>query len=173
MRSTPFARFIRLARFVVVGGFVVAAATAARAQIVKPKLELTPVVEAQSVHAGGSVKLALKIRLPQTVHVQSDKPRNPSLIPTVLKIDAPAGVTVGKITYPAPRDLTQAGQKEPLAVFGPDFTISVDLKLADDAAAGELIVPAHLRYQACDEAVCYPPAKADAQWTLHVAPGKD
>jgi hypothetical protein len=31
-------------------------------------------------------------------------------------------------------------------------------------------VPAHLKYQACDEAVCYPPAKADAQWTLAVKP---
>src|SRR5581483_5050607 len=107
------------------GGLFVAAATLTHAQIVKPKLELTPVVEPASAHAGGSVKATLKVHLPENVHVQSDKPRDPSLIPTVLKIDAPAGVTVGKITFPAPRDLTQAGQSQPLAVFGPDFTISV------------------------------------------------
>ncbi len=150
------------------GGLFVSAAALTHAQIVKPKLELTPAVEPASAHAGGSVKATLKVHLPDNVHVQSDKPRDPSLIPTVLKIDAPAGVTVGKITFPAPRDLTQAGQSQPLAVFGPDFTISVDLTLAANAAAGELKVPAHLRYQACDASVCYPPAKVDAEWTLHV-----
>jgi thiol:disulfide interchange protein DsbD len=161
-----------ISRKILISALIASAAATAQAQIVKPKLELTPSVAATSVPPGSSVKASLKVHLPQNVHVQSDKPRNPAFIPTVLKVDAPAGVTVGKITFPPARDLTQAGQSEPLAVFGPDFTIDVELKLAPDAAAGDLQVPAHLRYQACDEAVCYPPSKADTQWTLHVASSK-
>ncbi len=136
----------------------------------KPKADLTPTVVTPAVKAGAPVHVALKVKLPADVHVQSAKPRDPSLISTVLTIDAPAGVTIGKIRYPAPRDLKQQGQEKPLAVFGPEFTIDVDLMLAKTAAAGDLIVPGHLRYQACNESVCFPPARADAQWTLAVKP---
>jgi DsbC/DsbD-like thiol-disulfide interchange protein len=155
-----------------VAGLVIAAAAASTtsAQIVRPKAELTPSVVTTTVKAGAPVHVALKVKLPGDVHVQSDKPRDPSLIPTVLTIDVPTGVTVGKIRYPAPRDLKQEGQKQPLAVFGPEFTIDVDLTLAASAAAGDLVVPAHLKYQACNESVCFPPAKADAQWTLAIKP---
>ena len=157
------------ARVRVAGLIVAATAVGVSAQIVRPKAELTPSVVTPAVKAGAPVHVALKVKLPGDVHVQSDKPRDPSLIPTVLTIDAPAGVTLGKIRYPAPRDLKQEGQKLPLAVFGPEFTIDVDLTL-EKTAAGDLVVPAHLKYQACNESVCFPPAKADAQWTLTVKP---
>jgi DsbC/DsbD-like thiol-disulfide interchange protein len=147
-----------------------AAAASVHAQHVRPKAELTASVTTTTIRGGEPVRVALKVKLPAAVHVQSDKPRDPALIPTVLTIDAPAGVTVSKIHYPAARDLKQQGQPQPLAVFGPEFTIDIDLTLAKDAAAGDLVVPAHLKYQACDEAVCYPPAKADAQWTLTIKP---
>jgi hypothetical protein len=169
MPNTNMSNMRSIQRVLIAGGLFVIAVALANAQIVKPKLELKPVVDTASIHPSSTVKVSLKIHLPDNVHVQSDKPRNPAFIPTVLKVDTPAGVTLGKITYPPARDLTQQGQQEPLAVFGPDFTIDVELKLAADAAAGDLQVPAHLRYQACDESVCYPPAKADTQWTLHVA----
>jgi DsbC/DsbD-like thiol-disulfide interchange protein len=152
-----------LVTLLAIGGGVISAQ-----QRVRPKAELTPSVETAAVHAGAPARVALKVKLPASVHVQSDKPRDPALIPTVLTIDAPAGVTVGKIQYPAARDMKQGDQT--LAVFGPEFTITIDLTLAKGAAAGDLVVPAHLKYQACDEAVCYPPAKADAQWTLAVKP---
>jgi DsbC/DsbD-like thiol-disulfide interchange protein len=158
------------ARVRVASLIVAATAVGVSAQIVRPKAELTPSVVTSTVKAGAPVHVALKVKLPGDVHVQSDKPRDPSLIPTVLTIDAPAGVTLGKIHYPAPRDLKQEGQKLPLAVFGPEFTIDVDLTLEKSAAAGDLVVPAHLKYQACNESVCFPPAKADAQWTLAVKP---
>jgi len=158
------------ARVRVASLIVAATAVGVSAQIVRPKAELTPSVVTPTVKAGAPVHVALKVKLPGDVHVQSDKPRDPSLIPTVLTIDAPAGVTLGKIRYPSPRDLKQEGQKLPLAVFGPEFTIDVDLTLEKSATAGDLVVPAHLKYQACNESVCFPPAKADAQWTLTVKP---
>lgn len=155
------------------GGAVLVAAlvsgsAVASAQIARPKAAITPTVAQASVRPGERVRLSLDVKLPDTVHVQADKPRDPSLIPTALTVTPPAGVTVTKITYPAASDLRQAGQKEPLAVFGHAFTITVDAELAANAAPGDLIIPARLRYQACDEAMCYPPAKADAQWTVKV-----
>src|SRR5207247_7680419 len=50
------------------------------------------------------------------------------------------------------------------------FAIGAVLSLPKNQPAGDLVVPAKLRYQACDANLCYPPATADAQWTIHVDP---
>jgi thioredoxin:protein disulfide reductase len=140
----------------------------ARAQLVRPKATVAPVVETAGVQAGGSVRVALRVSLPDGFHVQSNKPRDPSLIPTVLSVDPPAGVSGDEVVYPPSSDLNQVGQSQPLAVFERDFAIGVQLKVSAGTAAGEVMVPVHLRYQACDANLCYPPATADAQWPLHV-----
>ena len=153
----------------VVAAFV-AMPQAVPAQTWRPRAEVTPVVETASVRPGETMRLSLKVRLPEHVHVQAHEPRDPSLIPTVLTVEAPPGITVEAITYPPPTELTQAGRRDTLAVLGPDFAIDVRLTVAATAAAGDLAVPAVLRYQACNDAVCFPPARATATWTVHVQP---
>jgi thioredoxin:protein disulfide reductase len=148
---------------------VLCAASAASAQG-RPRAELTPVGERPTAAAGAKVRLALKVDLPEGLHTQSDKPRDPTFIPTVLTVDAPAGVTVEEIVYPPASELTQAGLPEPLVVFGEHFAIGVALSLASSVPAGNLVVPAVLRYQACDANLCYSPVNAKLQWTLPVAP---
>jgi thiol:disulfide interchange protein len=129
---------------------------------------VVPVVESDRVHAGTQVRAALQVSLPEGLHVQSNAPRDPSLIPTKLTIEPPAGITVDEPVYPPSTDLKQVGQDQPLAVFEREFAIGVHLALAPGLPAGDLSIPLHLRYQACDATVCYPPATADAQWSLQV-----
>jgi DsbC/DsbD-like thiol-disulfide interchange protein len=153
-----------------VGLFVLVAHLAA-AQTKPPRAEVTPIVQAAPVEAGSNVTVTLKVRLPAEFHVQSDKPpRDPFLIPTALTVKPPTGIVVDRLVYPKPTDLAQAGRKEPLAVFGGEFTIDVRLSIAPEVAVGAIILPAQLRYQACDDKVCYAPARADVQWTLRIVP---
>src|SRR5881396_146914 len=140
------------------------------AQLRRPRAELTPLAESDSARAGGPLRLALQVSLPAGLHTQSNKPRDPLLIPTVLTIDPPPGVTVNEIVWPPSTNFTVAGQDQPLAVFEHEFPIGVGVTLASTVAAGELVVPAHLRYQACNAELCFPPATTDAQWTLRVVP---
>jgi thiol:disulfide interchange protein DsbD len=139
------------------------------AQLRRPRAELKPLAESDGVRAG-PLRLALHVSLPEGLHTQSNKPRDPLLIPTVLTIDAPPGVTVDEIVWPPSTDFTVAGQDQPLAVFEHEFPIGVGVTLASTVAAGELVVPAQLRYQACNSELCFPPATTDAQWTLRVVP---
>src|SRR5919108_1930494 len=141
---------------------------AASGQLRGIKAEVTPLV-AGDAPIGGSVKAAVQVRLPETLHVQSNKPRDPSLIPTVLTIDAPAGVRVTELVFPKPRDLAQQGQEQPLAVFDHEFAIGVALDI-DEVKPGELVIPARLRYQACDDKMCFPPSTGQFAWTLRVVP---
>jgi cytochrome c biogenesis protein CcdA len=149
---------------------LVSTADVGRAQLRPVKADVTPIVESDAVHAGASVRAALQVRLPEGLHVQSNKPRDPSLIPTVVTVDAPAGVSVGEIVFPAPTDLNQVGQPQPLAVFEQEFAIGVRFVIDGNVPPGELEVPARLRYQACDENICYIPASADVRWKLRVVP---
>jgi len=140
------------------------------AQFRGPKAELTPIAESDGVHAGSKVRAALLVKLPETLHVQSNKPRDPSLIPTVLSVDAPAGVRVTELVFPQARDLAQEGQSEPLAVFDHEFAIGVMLEIDPQVQPGEVSVPARLRYQACDDKMCFPPSTGQFSWTLRVVP---
>lgn len=148
---------------------VLCAGREAAGQVGRPKADVTPVVE-RAVHAGDKARLALKVSLPEGLHTQSDKPRDPTLIPTVLTIDAPAGVTVDEIVFPKATDLKQAGSDQPLAVFEQVFAIGAQVSIAASVPAGDVVVPATLRYQACDANICYAPTQAKVQWTLKVVP---
>lgn len=146
------------------------ATTFPSAQPQRPQATLTPVVVSKEIVAGGEARLDLQVVLPPNVHVQANELTDPFFIPTVLTIDAPKGISVQEIVYPPSETLKQAGVSEPLVVFGSKFVLRVRLKLSGDVSAGELSVPGRLRYQACDETQCYPPARADATWTVRVAP---
>ena len=131
---------------------------------------LTPLVERDGVAGGQTIRAALQVALPEGFHVQSNEPRDPTLIPTVLTVTPPEGVTVTEIVFPNPVDLKQLGIDQPLAVFERVFPIGVQFTVARTAARGELVVPAHLRYQACNDTTCFAPRTADVEWRLRIAP---
>ncbi len=141
----------------------------ARAQLRRPRAEVTPLVERPAVRAGERARVALKVSLPEGLHTQSNKPRDPLLIPTELVIEAPAGIAAEEIVWPPSTDFAQAGQEKPLAVFEHEFAIGVELSIAP-TASGDVEVPAKLRYQACDANLCYPPQTAPVVWRFHIVP---
>lgn len=150
-----------------VAGIVVASA-AVSGQPTRPTATLSAVAERERIEPGDSIRLALLVTLPEGLHVQSNAPRDPSLIATALTVEAPAGAKLVETVYPRASDLAQAGQT--LAVFEHEFVVGVRLALSGTLPLEDLTVPARLRYQACDERVCYTPATARVAWTIHVGP---
>lgn len=146
-----------------------AAAASVHGQLRRPEAVLTPLVEQPVSRVGQTVRLALKVSLPEGLHTQSNAPRDPMLIPTVLTVDAPAGVTVSEIVYPKAVDFRQEGQEQLLSVFDREFAIGVQVVVGPGGAAA--VVPARLRYQACNDVMCFAPATAEFSWTLTAAGG--
>jgi thiol:disulfide interchange protein len=146
---------------------LVVAPALAFAQFRGPRAELTTLVESEG-RPGASVRAALQVRLPQDLHVQSDAPRDPSLIATVLTFDPPAGIRATEIVFPKPTDLEQAGQSQPLAVFPNEFAIGVQFEIPNDAPVGTVSIPGRVRYQACNDTLCFPPVTDNVQWTVPV-----
>jgi thiol:disulfide interchange protein DsbD len=154
----------------VLGVALLLSATVAQAQLRRIPADVAPVLEADGVHAGDVIRGALTVSLPPGFHVQSNKPRDPSLIATELTIDAPDGVSVKEVVFPTPGNLKLQGADQPLAVFAERFAIGVQFALAPGISQGPIKVPARLRYQACNDTTCFAPANATAEWTLNVVP---
>ncbi len=154
--------------FLILLGLIAVAAAPASAQLRRIPAEVTTIVESDGVRAGSTVRSALQVSLPEGFHVQSNKPRDPLLIPTELTIDAPQGVRVVELVFPDASDFKQEGLDEPLLVFDREFVIGVQFALDAGIPPGELVVPGRLRYQACDDTMCFAPSSAPVQWTLGV-----
>jgi cytochrome c biogenesis protein CcdA/thiol-disulfide isomerase/thioredoxin len=162
-----------LRRHLVSAAAVVVAVPILAAQEIRPPAPatLTPLLEHDGVRAGSQTRAALQISLPSDppgLHTNSNKPRDPNLIPIELTLDPPAGISVVEIVFPEPTDIQQAGADQPLSVFERDFTIGLVLDVPAGIAAGEVLVPANLRYQACDDKQCYFPVRLKTGWTLRV-----
>jgi len=140
------------------------------AQLRGVKAEFATDVEGEA-RAGGRVRGLLRVSVPEGYHLQSNAPRDPSLIPTTLTFSPLPGIQAAEVVFPQATDFTLQGQGEPLAVFERQFVIGVEFAVAKDAARGEIEVPARFRYQACDDKLCFAPVTTEVRWTLRVGTG--
>jgi hypothetical protein len=145
----------------------IVAGVVASAQV-RPKATIDAVLDANGVHPGDAARVAVRVNLPDGVHVQSDAPRDPLLVGTDVTAQAPPGVTVADTAYPPATDFAQAGQPVPLAVFEQRFVVGLKLAVAPDAAPGDVVVPIRVRYQACNATTCFAPAREQVSVTLRV-----
>lgn len=110
--------------------------------------------EQVSISAGKPSPVALHFRIKENLHINSHKPREQYLIPTVFSIPDSSGVRLTGASYPPGTDFTlPVDPSEKLLVYSGEFTI--DAKIV--ATPGDHLVEAKLRYQACDQNACMPP----------------
>ena len=136
-----------------------------------PKVPIVTATPPQpvAVAPGGSVQVELRFRVTPGYHINSNQPRSEFLIPTRLKLSPPAGFTPGSMVYPPGTDLTFAfSPKEKLSVYSGDFTVRAELRALASAPAGSYKVPGELRFQACNDRACFPPAKLPVEFEVTV-----
>ena len=107
---------------------------------------------------GAVVKVLVRVKLEKGFHVHSNKPSENNYIPTVITLEAPPGIKAGEIVYPKGKSLKVEGIEIPLSVYEGEFEIIVPLGLSAQAKL-PAVIPAILRYQACQGAHCYPPQR--------------
>ena len=122
--------------------------------LVKPDAVEYLYPEQISIPAGKASPVELHFRIKQNLHINSHKPREQYLIPTVFSIPDSSGVRLTAAAYPAGTDFTlPADPDEKLLVYTGEFTIRTKIV----APQGNHLVQAKLRYQACDQNACMPP----------------
>jgi hypothetical protein len=111
----------------------------------------------------------LHFRVPDGFHVNSNTPKADYLIPTSLKLDPPTDIMIGKIIYPAGQETSfPFSPDEKLSVYGGDFTVSVGVRPLATVLPGTYSVRGQLKYQACDNASCYPPKQLPVEFVVKI-----
>jgi hypothetical protein len=111
----------------------------------------------------------LNFRVPAGYHINSNTPKSEFLIPTALKMDLPTDIILGKIEYPAGEDRSfPFSPDEKLSVYSGEFTIALGVHPLHSVVPGKYVMHGVLRYQACDNAACYPPKNLPVSFEVKV-----
>ena len=113
-----------------------------------------------SIAAGKSTTATLRFRVADGYHINSNKPKSELLIPTELKLEAPAGVRLGAVSYPEGSEFALSfDPTEKLSVYSGEFVVTAKLNALRGARAGSYPLNGVLSYQACNDRACFPPKK--------------
>ena len=117
--------------------------------------------EESVVEAGKPEVIELQFRVDEGFHINSHTPPDALLIATSFKVDPGDGVKVLGEEYPkgAAFKLGQGADAELLDVYQGVFRV----RLRVVAAKGAQTLAGTLRYQACDNAACFPPRSLPVQ----------
>jgi len=128
-------------------------------------LTLAASSSAPSAAPGAKVSLFVDVMPNPGIHVYA--PGAKDFQPIALQLSPIAGISAGKVLYPKSEMMTFADEQVP--VFQKPFRLAEEVTLARSAKPGTtLAISGILRYQACDDAVCFIPASAPVRWTIAV-----
>src|SRR5277367_1577870 len=151
-----------------VGLFFLIAGTAFAQSGKAPSVTIAPVPLVTAPRAAQTM-VDLDFRVARGFHVNSNAPKSEYLIPTALKMDLPTDIILGKIAYPEGQELTfPFSPDEKLSVYTGDFTIAVAVHPLLSVTPGKYVMHGVLRYQACDNAQCFPPKTVPVSFDVKV-----
>ena len=155
-------RFKNYSKFLL---FVLTAASLVGQMAPQMKIEPQPTVK---VKRGTPATVTLKVSLPAGFHANSNKPTDPNLIPLALKWTG-GPLQEGVTTYPKP-SLEEygftAGKK--ISVVEGAFDLVTKFKVPASAATGPAAQTGTLRFQACNDRMCFPPKTVPVNVTVSV-----
>jgi hypothetical protein len=136
-----------------------------------PSVTLAP-IDPVTVTRGKGAAVSLHFRVAPGFHINSNTPKSEFLIPTALKMDAPTDIALTRTSYPAGKDMAfPFAPNEPLNVYSGDFTVTMMVRPLHTVQAGKYAIHGDLKYQACDNAACYPPKHLPVEFEVKVLKG--
>ena len=125
-----------------------------------------------SVVAGGRAEALVTLEIAPGWHVNANPSSPDYLIPTTMTLTGAAGITSGRVTYPAGEHVRLGFDENPLSVYSSQVTLKVALVAARTAVNGVLRLTGHVRFQPCDDEVCLAPASVPFTLEVTVTGGR-
>jgi thiol:disulfide interchange protein DsbD len=159
-----------LMKILIAAALALSSVTGAAAQESKKETKHLTVATSASPEAvapGKRVSLAVDVAPKEKMHVYS--PGQDGYIGITLTLEANPSFTASKVKYPAGEKIYMPLLKETQLVYGKPFRIAQDVVVRPAAGAASMTIKGTLRYQACDDTICYLPTNVPVSWTLKVA----
>ena len=123
-----------------------------------PAVSVRALAPAEPLAPGKPANLTVELTIASPYHINSDRPLEDFLIPTTLEFEPHSRVTFGKPVFPAAPEIKLPFSETPMSVYEGIVRISVEILPAADLAAETVSIKGRVRYQACDNFACLPPA---------------
>jgi len=122
-----------------------------------PNIGLSGSLSADSVRKGRSAQAVVVMDIPSGFHVHSNRPLEKFLIATQLQVEAPKGVKLGAVVYPRALLRNLKFSKSKVAVFEGRTPMRFNVTVPASFGSDSVELKARLRYQSCNDEVCFPP----------------
>jgi DsbC/DsbD-like thiol-disulfide interchange protein len=133
------------------------------------RLTVAVSADAAIIVPGRPVTLRLAMTPAAGIHVYA--PGNRDYIAVSVTLQLPAGVQADPAVYPAGEDYVFGELKEIVKVYARPFEVRQRItvtRAAARAAGSALTIDGSVRYQACTDKVCFPPATAPVSLTVPI-----
>jgi DsbC/DsbD-like thiol-disulfide interchange protein len=126
---------------------------------------ITTSASASAVHPGQRITLTIDVDLRPGVHVYA--PGAEGYIPISWTLEDSPAYKAQDVEMPAPRKLYLQAIDETVPAYEGRIRLVRGVTIGP-AAANRLTIDGALRYQACDDQMCYKPEKLPLQWTFTI-----
>ena len=133
-----------------------------------PNISVNGSLASNKVGKGRTVKGTIVMDIPSGYHVHSNRPLEKFLIATQLQVEAPRGIKVGPSIYPRPVLRSLKFSKSKVAVFEGRTTIRFNVTVPGNYEGNSAELKARLRYQSCNDELCFPPLTREVKMWLSV-----
>ena len=135
----------------------------------EPNIGINGYFSLDKAQRGRTVQAAIVMDIPAGYHVNSNRPLNKYAVPTNLKIEAPRGLTISPVAYPrATVRRLKAVNNEPLAVYEGRAILRFNVTVPTNYQGGSVNVIARVKFQSCNDDVCFPPRTQEVNLTIGV-----
>jgi Disulphide bond corrector protein DsbC/AhpC/TSA family len=147
---------------------------AGRSEVEGKQLKLEAAASNLVVAAGQTLSLTLDVEMNPNMHVYA--PGVEGYIPIDWKMKESEAVAAHTVSYPPSVKLHLVAIDETVPVYRDHFQLTRDITIGQDAkvrpsldGSGKFMVEGTLRYQACDDRICYIPQEIPLKWTFQYA----
>lgn len=134
-----------------------------------PNIGVNNYLTPDRIQKGRTVRGIVEVDIPSGFHIHSNRPLEKFLIATQLTIEAPKGVRVGPVSYPRAVVKNLKFSKNRVAVFEGRATMRFTVTVPANYNGDSVDLKGKLRYQSCNDELCFRPENRDFNFSLKVA----
>ena len=116
---------------------------------------------------GKATKATVFLSIPGGLHANSNRPGSEYAIPTTVRASG-RGVTVGGISYPRGKNRKFSFSENTINVYEGRVPMTFNVTVPAGYKGDTIRVNVSVKYQACNDEVCYPPKTKEVTLTARV-----